>query len=493
MRTEAVDVACHEPRTTNHKSHSLIHGPRAVSHCLWLPLLLLAFLISSCGSGSRKGEDALEVWHAFNDEEARVFRQIVEECRADWKARTGRDIKIDVKYVSYNDMFTKLRTAALGRVTPDVAFLDAIKVTDLAFGQGLVKIDELEVFRKRYGTIERARAEFVHASFDAGVVNRRGEVNLYALPVQTTTVALFWNREMFRRAARELQAAGLDPNRAPQDWDELIAYARVLTDDAAGVYGFGMHGSLWFNFPIFNMYGMEFIAYDEKGRARPAVNTPNGRAALERLQTLAHSGVEGGAWKRSALGPDAGFINRKYAMIMMGPWMTESFVNAGLDFDISLIPAPTKQEIETLGIQPQYPELVEKWGPLAYSSSNVGGQSGVILRTCANPDLAFEFLEYFTSEPVQRRWASQLGQIPVRLAAWENLDTSKHPFMPRFMDQLRLSRRIPQIPLYGILESNIFTPEVDLLLQKRQTADQMLANIERTMTDQILVKINDVE
>ncbi|MDK2972635.1 MAG: multiple sugar transport system substrate-binding protein [Candidatus Sumerlaeota bacterium] len=456
-----------------------------------LALMAGLLLLAACGNGGERDTNTIEVWHAFNAEETSVFRKIVAEYEADWKKRTGEEIVIDLKYVSYGDMFTKLRTAALGELTPDVAFMDSIKVTDLALGQALMKIDEMPAFKRRYGTIAQAREEFVGASFDSGIVNRKGVVNLYAYPVQTTTVALFWNREMFRRKANELRAAGLDPNRAPRDWDELTAYGKVLTDEAAGVYGFGMHGSMWFNFPIFNMYRMEFVQYDEKGRASSAVNSPNGLAALERLSTLAHSGIEGGAWKRSALGPDAGFINRKYAMVMMGPWMVESFTNAGLDFDISLIPGPTEEEVERLGLEPEYPDLVETWGQLAYSSSNVGGQSGVIMRTCENPEAALEFLDYFTSEPVQRRWASRLGQIPVRRAAWKDLDTSKYPFMPKFMDQLLLARRIPQIPLYGILESNIFTPEVDLLLQQKQTPQQMLDNLEKAMDQNIMVRVNE--
>ncbi len=459
---------------------------------LWLLTCIGAVgLLTSCSNSPAIGDDSLEVWHAFTPEETIVFQEIVNDYRKAYLEETGESLNVTVKYVSYGDMFTKLRTAALGNMTPDVAFVDAIKVTDLAFGQALTNLTTLNGFREKYGDISSARAEFVSASFDAGLVNRLGEVNLYALPVQTTTVSLFWNREMFRLHADSLRNAGLDPNRAPRDWDELIAYGRILTNAEQGVYGFGMSGSLWFNFPIYNMYDVQFVEYDEVGRAHARFDSPNGKAALERLLTLADSGVEGGAWRRSALSPDAGFINRRYAMILTGPWQVEAFSNAGLDFDISLIPAPPQSEIDRLGLQPKSPKDVERLGIQAWSSSNVGGQSGVIMRSSENKEAAFAFIDYFTSESVQRRWASSLGQIPVRRSAWVDLDTSKFPFMTKFMDQLKMSLRIPQIPLYGILESNIYNPEIDLLLQGRQPPDSMLQKMDAQTQSVIFDKINE--
>jgi len=50
---------------------------------------------------------------------------------------------------------------------------------------------------------------------------------LYSLPMEATNLALLYNKDMFR-------AAGLDPERPPQNWDELRDYARKLTFDKDG-------------------------------------------------------------------------------------------------------------------------------------------------------------------------------------------------------------------------------------------------------------------
>lgn len=462
---------------------------RLLAICLSIQALLLA----GCGGAGSGDRDArrVEIWQAFNPEETEVFREIMEDFEAEYEQRTGTPIEVEIQYVSYNDMFTKLRTAALADVTPDIAFVDAIKVTDLAFGQALVPLNELEAFQSRYDSIADARSEFVGASFDSGIVNRLGVERLYGLPVQTTTVSLFWNRELFRNRSAELTAAGLDPNRAPRDWAELFAYGQVLTDVERGIYAYGAHGSLWFNFPFFNMYNVGFVEYSEEGLVEPDIVTPQAEAALDRILTIVTSGVEGGAWKRSALSPDAGFLNRKYAMILTGPWNVENFTNAGLDFDIALVPGPTREEVERLALVASDPTLVDEIGLQAYTSSNVGGQTGVIMRSAPDPELAYEVLEHFTSEPVQRRWASNLGQIPTRLAAWEDLDTSEYPYLPKFMLQLRTARRIPQIPLYGVLETDIFNPQIDLLLQERLSPGEMLKRMEAQMEDRIVGPINE--
>jgi multiple sugar transport system substrate-binding protein len=463
-----------------------------------LLLLPLAVLWQTGCSGAGVATDdkvvKLTIWQGFTTEETIVFKELAQKFAGEWEAENpGKQLEIQINYVSFGDMYTKLKTAAMARITPDIAFVDALKVTDLAFGRALLNLEKLNGFKKRYSSRDEARKQFVEASFNAGVVNRLGEENLYGLPVQTTTVSLFRNLDMFRSKAAELRAAGLDPNRAPQTWEELFAYGEVLTDTERGIYAYGFSGSLWFLFPFFNMYDVDFITYGEDGQGKGAITTPNGRAAMERMRKIVTSGVEGGAWKRSSLIPDIGFTNKKYAMILTGPWNVENFANSGLNFDISMIPAPSQEEIDRLGLEPVDPTLVDEIGISAYSSSNVGGQTGVIMRTCEHPEIAYEFLEYFTSEAVQREWSTTLGQIPTRLAAWEDLDMSKYPFLPKFMMQLRTAKRLPAIPMYGILEADVMNPEMDYYFQNENyDTDQALQNMERVLKAKILDRINEI-
>jgi ABC-type glycerol-3-phosphate transport system substrate-binding protein len=62
---------------------------------------------------------------------------------------------------------------------------------------------------------------------------------LYGVPAFGGGYMLYYNTELFK-------AAGLDPNRPPTNWDELLEYAKKLTKkDAAGntiQWGYGIHG-----------------------------------------------------------------------------------------------------------------------------------------------------------------------------------------------------------------------------------------------------------
>lgn len=458
---------------------------------MMMRILLASAVLCMLAGCARDSDDeaVLQVWHPFNPDEVTLFRQLVEEFEEDWALRTGEEVSVSLQYVSFDDMHTKLRSAALARITPDVVFIDVNQVIGLSFADALIRLNELEGFRRRYGSIAEARGEFYGQSFDVGVVNRLGEVDLYGLPVQVTTIALYWNREMFRQRGRQLLEAGLEANRAPRTWTEFERYAEVLTDAEQGVHGYGAHGGLWFNFPFFNMYGVEFARYDDDGFIHPVFESENALHALARIQSLGTASFEGGTWRTGA-SPDEAFLNRRIAMFLTGPWNVESFASSGLDFDVAMIPAPDPGEVEALGLQPASPELLERFGNLAYSSSNLGGQTGVIMRTSAKKELGYEFLEFFTSEQTQRRWGSQLGQIPVRLAAWENLDTSRYPFMPVFIDQLRTARRVPPIPRYSTMDSEVISPQLLLLLQERITPEQFASRIDGLLRERILDDIN---
>jgi ABC-type glycerol-3-phosphate transport system substrate-binding protein len=441
---------------------------------------LALLLNASCDVVTADDPDTvvLDVWQGFKFEEVTVLERISAEFKARWEAENpGKTLEIRLNRVSYDDMVTKLKTAALADQTPDLAFVDSMKVVDLAYGQTLTPLDELESFKERYGTREKAREEFIGASFDMGDVTRLGQRNLYGLPVQTTTLALFWNRRIFRQKADALRAAGLDPNRAPADWDELVAYSRVI-EDKPNLFGYAMNGSLWFHFPIYNQYDVDWIRFESNGRAVPDVDNEKGLAALKRISGLwLEHGIEAGGWKPGAMGPDQGFINERYAMILMGPWMVEKFVAAGLDFDIALVPAVPAEEARRLGID-------------AASSSNIGGQTGVIFQSCEEPDLAFEFIDYFVNEKNQREWAESLGQIPVRLTAWEGLNFEKFPFVPKFMEQLKYAKRLPGVPLYATVESSIYSPEFQLVMLGRNTPEKALARLEVTLNREILDQVN---
>jgi multiple sugar transport system substrate-binding protein len=453
----------------------------------------MATLLAGCGGepGTAKLRDAsnadLTIWHGFEGEERPYFAELVKEFESAQAEKLGHAVRVAINYTPFPQMETKLRTATIAHETPDLCFFDALKVLGLAYGKALTRIDDIPGFPAE--SIEAFRSEFVPAAYDTCVVNVQGEVGLYGLPAQTTCVALFYNKAVFRRFHDSLKAAGLDPSRPPQTWDELESYAKAMTIPADGQYGWAMNRSLWWSYPMLNSTRAKLIEYAEDGKALNAFDDEKAFAGLALLEHLARSGFEGGAWRQGGLTPDQGFLEGKYAMCLNGPWKVADFLGAGLDFGVAPIPRLARAEAEKLGlIQPGATD--EEWSQQVPSTSNLGGQNLVMFKTCPNKELALEFMLWFTSADVQRRWCSKLTQIPVRRAAREGLQLRNAEHFGVFVEQVSTTIAPPLVPLAGKLEVDIFNKELELLFEGAKTPQQAAAAIGEKLEKEILAKMN---
>jgi ABC-type glycerol-3-phosphate transport system substrate-binding protein len=455
--------------------------------------LLVVLLVLFLPLVSRAEEEPVRLllWQGFKYSEVGLLRENVAEFVRTWNSTRTPKIEIREAQVPFLDMVRKLRSAALARQVPDLAFVDANSMVPLAYGGVALALDTLKNFPAK--DIDDLRQRYVPGTFDTNVITFRGERHLYGIPAQATSLALFWNRKMFREKADDLRAAGLDPERAPRDWDEFVRYGKVLTDSKRQTYGFGMNGSLWFTMPFLNQYGAEVVRRDADGRLVSMINSPRAAAALDRKANFYLSdGIEAGAWRDGALDPDQGFKNERYAMVLTGPWMIEGFRSSGLDFGVSLIPRVPLAEAKKLGLVPE-DATEESTAAMALSAGNVGGQNAMISTASKHPEIALEFILFFTSERIQRRWAETQGEVPVLLAAQKGLDLSKFPEVPTFIDQINLAKPLPAIPYGSILEMEIFNPDFNLLMLRKATTQQVLENVERVMTARILQPVNEAE
>lgn len=460
--------------------------------CVWA-------LFGSNGFGAENKVVEITLWQGFKFSEVGLLKQQIVEFTNNWNAaHPGQSLVIQADEVPFSDMVAKIKTAAPGRLNPDIAFVDANGILSLVYGGLALPLDTLANFPKE--GIDGLRKLYVPGAFDTNVLMFKGEKHLYGLPAQTSTLALFWNKKMFREKAAELKAAGLDPERAPRDWEEFIRYGKVLNDPAKGVAAFGFNNSLWFTMPFLNQYQAEIVKRTPDGKLVADLANPRCEAAINRKVNLfLKDKVEGGAWRDGALDPDQGFANGKYAMELTGPWMIENYRKAGLDFSVALIPRVPLAEAKSLGLVPQ-DTTDDSTAAQALSAGNIGGQDLVICRrykedkdTQERYQAALDFLLFFSSEKVQKEWAEKLGQIPIALGAQKGIDLSKFPEVPTFIAQSNLARPLMPLPYGAAIETEIFNPEINLVLQGKQTTMQALKNIEAGLTRKVLDPVNEAE
>ena len=288
---------------------------------------------------------------------------------------------------------------------------------------------------------DRVPPEYLEDVFPVALASCRYRGKLWGLPDQTNGLCLFYNKDLFREA-------GLDPERPPGTWDELIECGRTLTDRKEGVFGIGLSNSLWWSLPFFYTYGATFLSDDGK---HCLLASPEGIAAFQlKVDMCQKYGIEGGAWRAGGITHDLGFQNGRYAMILNGPWAVESLKRTGIDFGVGLIPE----------------------GP-AGTHTNVGGNDLVVFRSTKHPDLAAEFLTYVASEEVQRMWCSRLGQIPVNTKANDVVDSEDRPYLAIFVEQMRTAIPRPQTPYYPEIE-NLMNPEMQAALDNTKSVEDAL-------------------
>ncbi len=409
----------------------------------WKSLLLMAifggflFFASCKGSGkgnaSKSGEADLVIWESYNDEEHAVFMTIVDS----FSKRTG--LKVKVQRVPFDGMEQKLLTAIATKNVPDLARVDYAFTAVLASKKGVHPMDDPSL----NSIIAQLSTAALYGNYYDG--------KLWGLPDQTTCIALFYNKDLF-------QKAGI--NSPPKTWDEFIDVAQKLTDPHKEIWGFAMRNTLWWTFPFFFSYGAKFLSDDGK---RCMLDSPEAiRGFSLKVDLYRKYKVEAGAWQSGAIPPDAGFRNGKYAMIFDGPWSIKSLNELGMNYGVALIPA----------------------GP-AGSATSIGGTNMVIPVGAKHKANAVKFLRYLLSAETQAYWANQLGQIPVNTQALPLIDTTKHPYLPVFIEQMKHARPRPPVPNYGDFE-RIFNPEMEAALKGLKTPAEALKTATEKVNEELL-------
>ncbi len=189
---------------------------------------------------------------------------------------------------------------------------------------------------------------------------------------------------------------------------------------------------------------------------------PEGERAVHFLIQLARRGYVALPEKRSAeLAED--FLTRKYAMVILGPWLT-------------------KLAEKTLGTEWRH-QIGATLPPRIGSPAAVtmkGGSLLVVLDPTRGRDLeavrrARRLVEFFASSESQRRYAEALGALPARQ---EVLEAS--PYFDLFQMALEQGRTYPQIPEWAPVVENLATRDNLYAFWKRLSA---LTEVQATATE----------
>jgi multiple sugar transport system substrate-binding protein len=242
------------------------------------------------------------------------------------------------------------------------------------------------------------------------------------------------------------QAAGLDPSKPPQNWDEWVSAIKTLTKQQGGNDQYGMaigeHDTIP-NWPIFIWGNGGDIIKDNKS----ALTDPKTIQALQMWGDL----VKNDKISPVGLGGadvDKLFQSQKAAMEISGPWLTTGFSQAGLNYDCVPVPA----------------------GP---AGAVTAGDSVlmVVNKASKNTDAAVQFMKFWGTKDSQVYWSANSGFPPARLDLANNSEIAKNPWVPKFAAVAKSARfYLPQQVKASQIDTEVFVPMIQQIDQGQASA-----------------------
>ena len=313
-------------------------------------------------------------------------------------------LRVELLTVPESELTVKLATALAAGSPPDLAFLGASRLAE-------------QIEHKRVVSLRRYRRDLARLDwYDApGRVLVRGE-DVFAMPVQTGTLALYYNADLYQRA-------GLDPNAPPATWAALLANARAIARPEQERWGHAIGTT-----PIAWTAEQQWVAY--LWQAGGEWLTPDGRqaafnaaAGVEALEFWADLVQKHQVAPRKAIDNlvmagefEAGTVGH---MTIYPSWALRA---EGMRFPVRTAPLPRHRRPATVASVVAIPLFSES----------------------TQQDAAWTYLDWLSQPDHLIFYLSGLGGIPPRvtvaeLAAWRAF-VAQHPLLQAFVDGLPEAR-----------------------------------------------------
>ncbi|HET7628130.1 MAG TPA: ABC transporter substrate-binding protein [Bacillales bacterium] len=322
----------------------------------------------SGGNQSSDGKTIVNFWSFWGSETRRpVIQHMVDEFN-----KSQDKIKVEYTYLPWGDIWTKELASVAAGNPPDVVVQDIMSVPLRASKDQITNLSKY---------IEKEGDDFGKRFFPQlwDMMDYNGDI--YAVPYNTDTRVLFYNKDLFKKA-------GLDPNDPPETWQELWEYANKLdvkNGDQYETIGFyplwGVGKDIWLE----NADGDAYFNSDMK----PVINDPTSVEVMNWLKKWNEKyGMDtihryDAYFKNSQANP---FLTGKLGMYVQAATFYTQIRDYAkdLNFGVTLMPEFKPGSGHT------------SWG---------GGFEVEIPKGSKHPDAAWEFIKYLTGKQAQKYWA----------------------------------------------------------------------------------------
>ncbi len=372
----------------------------------------------------KNGNDAvtLTFWNGFTGADGEVLRKIVD----DFNANNDKNIKIEMDIMPWDNFNEMLPPAVSSGTAPDFALMMSRDTPQYVKNGALRPMDDFWEFE---GV---DKSDFNDESINMGILDG----TQYSIAMQLQSFYLYWNKDIFK-------AAGLDPEKPPVTWDELVEIAPKLADPANNVSGFLVPyniGNVLFSWIVSN--GGTVLNEDY---TKAEINSTINKEVLTTMQSLV---LEQG-------GPDVisnpeifNLMNAgQLGMIIAPPFLVSGLQTNEINFGITSVPQ-VAEDSEKVAIA----EAVGFVVPACTDESKI--------------DAIYEFVRHWNTSEVAKRWALEAGFPPYLNSAAKDPEVMENAIITELTGQLDYAELfLPGFENRLALESDIITPMLEGLMQ----------------------------
>ncbi|MEQ6358907.1 carbohydrate ABC transporter substrate-binding protein, CUT1 family [Thermoanaerobacter thermohydrosulfuricus] len=356
-------------------------------------------------------------------------KKIVDDQIAKFKEKYP-NIDVQIETI-VGDYMQKLQTELASNTAPDIFYLDSMPAPQLMSSGVLEPLDD---YIKKYNVDVNDFEPALLSAF-------QWEGKTYGLPKDFNTLALFYNKDMFK-------AAGI--NEPPKTWEELRDVAKKLTKD--GVKGLVLSADLA-RFDAFINQNGGSVYQDGK----VTLNLPQNAQALDFYVGLITKDKVadtpqnmGEGWNGDA------FAAKKAAMAIEGGWMIPFLKEKAPDLNYGIAELPAGKQKSTMAFTVAY----------------------VMNKNSQHKDEAFKLIEFLTGKEGQQFVVDSGLALPSRKSMQEGFK-EKYPERAAFVDGA--SYAVPwQFGLYGTKVVDAANKACEALIMKQiSSAQQALDNAQK--------------
>jgi len=335
----------------------------------------------------------IEFWHAMSGDRIALIEDIVNDFEEAYP-----DIDVKAQYSgNYPETLNKLVASVQSGNAPHIVQIYEIGTRLMIDSGVIVPVQDL---------IDQDN------SFDVGVLLEpilnyyKVDGKLYSMPFNSSTALLYYNKTLF-------EEAGLDPNRPPQTYEELLEYSRILTRrDSNGTivqYGLTWPTHSWIIEQLLAAADAPLVNNDNGRTARATEAVFNNEAGLKIFEMFDQLNKEGlilNTTREDWNAASQNFVSGRAAMNFYSTSDVKIFQEAlesnGYELGTAFLPVP---DISVSG------------GPV------IGGASLWLIDGHSDEETkaAWEFMKFVNREDQQIRWHQGTGYFPVRKDAVQRL------------------------------------------------------------------------